>query len=137
MLLPSDFLGSWTIERTIDDRLTGRPGRFDGTATFTEEGATLRYREEGALRLGDGPPLQATRENLWRWEGGEVAVLFADGRPFHRLVPWGDGPGTDHPCGSDLYRVRYDLTSWPLWRAEWQVEGPRKAYVLRSLYARP
>jgi hypothetical protein len=117
-------------------RLTGTPGRFDGAATFAPAGDALRYREEGSLRLGDGPALAASRENLWRWGAEGVAVLFADGRPVHRFNPSGEGWGTDHPCGPDLYRVRYDFAAWPLWRAEWHVEGPRKAYALRSLYAR-
>lgn len=136
MLSPSDFLGSWRVERTISDHLTGAPGRFDGTAIFTPEHDALRYREEGTLRLADGRPLAATREALWRWEDGEVAVLFADGRLFHRFVPEGEGPGSDHPCGRDLYRVRYDLVAWPVWLTRWEVEGPAKSYAMTTTYRR-
>jgi hypothetical protein len=131
----SQFVGSWVLSRTIDDRLSGRPGRFDGTATFTPNENGLRYHEEGLLTLADGPPLRATRAYLWRPDGDAVAVLFADGRPFHRFT--GTGQGTDHPCGADLYRVLYDFSPWPAWSATWSVSGPAKDYVMRSLYRRP
>ena len=136
MLLPQDFLGSWLVERAIDDHRAGQKGRFEGAATFSPEGEAMRYREEGTLRLGAGPALRASRENRWRWRGGEVEVLFADGRPFHRFVPWGQGAGTDHPCGADLYRVRYDFAAWPSWSTEWAVGGPAKDYRMRTAYRR-
>ncbi len=136
MLTFDDFEGRWVVRRLIEDRLTGSPGRFEGTATFASEGRALRYREEGTLRLGGGPAFAATRENLWRWDGDGVEVLFADGRPFHRFVPEGRGAGTDHPCGRDLYRVLYDLSDWPRWSTRWEVEGPSKSYALRTAYAR-
>ena len=134
MLRPSDFLRPWRVTRLIDDRLSGQEGRFDGTAVFLPEGEGLRYREEGVLRLGAGPPLAAHRDTLWRWEGGEVAVLFPDGRPFHRFRPEGEAPGTEHPCGRDLYRVIYGFAAWPRWEARWTVTGPAKDYRMRSSY---
>jgi hypothetical protein len=136
MLAPFDFLGSWRVERLIDDRRAGVQGRFDGTAAFADEGAALRYREEGTLRLGEGRAFAATRESLWRWDRDGVEVLFADGRPFHRFVPEARGAGTDHLCGRDLYRVVYDLSAWPRWSTRWEVQGPSKSYVLRTAYAR-
>jgi hypothetical protein len=135
MLAPDDFLGLWRLERTIDDRLAGVAGRFEGTARFAPQEGGLLYREEGTLRLGGGAPLAAHRAYLWRWEGGAVAVSFPDGRPFHRFRPEGESMGTDHPCGADLYRVAYDFAAFPRWTAEWQVEGPRKGYRMRSAYA--
>lgn len=132
-----DFAGPWLVSRRIDDHLSGRPGRFIGTARLTPEGDGLRYREEGTLTLGDGPPLAAHRDYLWRADGDGIAVLFPDGRPFHRFLPSGRAPGTDHPCGRDLYRVTYDLSAWPLWTAEWTVTGPAKDYIMLTRYERP
>lgn len=134
MLTLHDFLGTWRIERAIEDRL-GLPGRFTGLARLAPEDEGLRYREEGILRLGDGPPMAAHRDYLWRWADGQVEVLFADGRPFHAFRPEGRAPGTDHPCGRDLYCVTYDLTAWPRWTAEWTVTGPAKDYRMLSAYA--
>lgn len=133
----TDFLGAWRLDRRIDDRLSGRPGRFEGGAGLAVQGQGLRYREEGTLVLGDGPALAAHRDYLWARDGDGIAVRFADGRPFHRFVPHGRAPGTDHPCGPDLYRVTYDFGPWPRWSAEWSVTGPAKDYTMVSLYRRP
>ena len=132
-----DFAGPWRVTRRIDDRLSGRPGRFEGTARLTPDGKGLRYREEGSLTLGDGPALAAHRDYLWLPDGDGIAVRFADGRPFHRFRPSGRASGTDHPCGRDLYRVTYDLTAWPAWTAEWTVTGPAKNYAMLTRYERP
>lgn len=131
----SAFAGPWLLARTIDDRLSGRPGRFEGRATFTPDAEGLRYEEEGLLTLADAPPLRAARAYLWRPDGDGITVLFADGRPFHRFT--GTGQGTDHPCGADLYRVAYDVSPWPAWSATWTVTGPAKDYVMATRYARP
>jgi hypothetical protein len=132
-----DFAGDWRVTRRIDDRLSGRPGRFEGTALLTPEGDGLRYREEGRLTLGESPPLAAHRDYLWRPDGNGIAVLFPDGRRFHRFVPEGRAPGTDHLCGRDLYRVVYDFAAWPAWTAEWIVTGPTKDYTMITRYERP
>lgn len=137
MLALNDFLGDWRVLRRIDDRLSGRPGRFEGTARLTPEGQGLRYREEGRLTLGDGPAFPATRDYFWLSQGDGIEVRFPDGRPFHRFLPEGRAPGTDHPCGRDLYRVTYDFAAWPGWQAEWTVTGPAKDYVMATAYSRP
>jgi hypothetical protein len=131
----SDFAGRWRLTRRIEDRVTGRPGRFAGEARLTPDGAGLRYEERGLLWLGDGGPLAAARVHLWRPDGDGVAVLFADGRPFHGFRPRGLAPGTEHRCGADLYRVVYDLRAWPAWEARWTVAGPRKDHDILSAYA--
>lgn len=136
MLLPSDFLGDWRVERLIEDRRAGKAGRFDGRLRFAPRDGGLLYREDGWLRVGDAPPLAASRAYLWRWDGGEVRAFFPDGRPFHRFRPEGRGLGTDHPCGADLYRVAYDFTRWPDWEAAWDVAGPAKDYRLLTTHRR-
>ncbi len=133
MLHLSDFLGTWSLDRIIEDRL-GPPGRFEGLARLTPDGDGLRYHEEGTLRLADGPAMAAHRLYLWRPLGDRVEVLFSDGRPFHSFAPSGRAAGTDHPCGRDLYRVTYDFTAWPRWTAEWAVTGPAKDYRIVSAY---
>ena len=63
-----------------------------------------------------------------------IAVFFADGRAFHRFVPAADTVEADHWCDPDTYKVRYDFSRWPVWQAEWRVTGPRKDYVMQSVY---
>ena len=133
---PDAFVGRWRLDRRIVDRRASAKGRMEGEACLTPTGSGLRYEERGQLRIGDGPALEAQRVYLWVFDGQEVAMKFADGRDFHRFRPWGQGAGTDHPCGDDIYRVAYDFTQWPIWTATWDVSGPRKDYTFVSLYRR-
>lgn len=145
MMSPEDFAGAWQISRRIEDSLAGQTGRFEGAAMLTPDGPhRLTYREDGLLTLGSSQPMRATRVYLWSFvpvageTGGYagIEVRFEDGRPFHAFLPAGQSDGTDHPCGADLYRVRYDFGQWPVWEARWKVTGPRKAYEMTSLYRR-
>lgn len=129
-----DFVGRWRIERRIDDRLAGATGRFTGAARFTPTADGLSYREEGCLRLGAGPQVLAVREYLWAEDRGLIVVRHGDGRPFHAFDP--AAPEARHWCEPDDYRVRYDFSAWPAWRAEWTVRGPRKDYTMESLFTR-
>lgn len=130
----SDFVGTWHLARDIDDWLSGAPARLEGSAALTASGIGATYEETGTLRLGTGPSVAARRRYLWRDVGHEIAVAFADGRPFHSFDPGEAQPEAEHLCGADLYRVRYDFTAWPVWRAVWEVRGPRKDYRLVSVY---
>lgn len=130
----ADFAGGWRVSRAIEDSLGAQTGRFEGEAAFLPEGAVWRYRETGRLRLGAAPPLTAERSYLWREAAGRIVVDHADGRPFHAFDP--AAPEATHHCDPDLYRVRYDFGSWPVWTARWHVTGPRKSYVMRTTYAR-
>ncbi|WP_210527491.1 DUF6314 family protein [Rubellimicrobium arenae] len=136
MLHLDDFRGEWRLGRRIADHLSGQAGRFDGDARLWRDGDGLRYREEGQLRLGQGPAFAAHRDYLWLAAGDLIEMRFPDGRPFHNFRPWGRALGTDHPCGRDLYRVTYDFTAWPVWTATWWVTGPAKDYEMVSSYAR-
>ncbi|NDV01039.1 DUF6314 family protein [Pseudoroseicyclus tamaricis] len=133
-LTAEDVAGRWQIARQIDDRRAGEAGTFAGTAEFTGGPVELRYLEEGELTMGGRAPLRAARSYVWRFTPAGVELYFDDGRFFHAIGA--DGRG-EHPCGEDLYRVRYDFSGWPAWQAEWRVVGPRKDYVLRSRYTRP
>lgn len=130
----ADFEGVWALDRRIDDRRAGLTGRLEGQARFMAGQGGLLLTETGPLRYGDAAPLQAERRYLWREEAGGIAVYFEDGRPFH----WFSADRTEarHECPPDLYHVRYDVSAWPEWRSVWQVTGPRKEYVMTSLYTR-
>ncbi|PCD77682.1 DUF6314 family protein [Pseudothioclava arenosa] len=129
----ADFKGDWRISRVIVPR--GAPeARLEGRARFRPEGAGLLYHEEGELILPGQPPIRAERSYLWREGGAGIVVDYADGRPFHEFDP--ARPRAAHWCDPDDYRVRYDFTRWPLWRAEWEVSGPRKDYVMITDYRR-
>ncbi|MFQ1700632.1 DUF6314 family protein [Loktanella agnita] len=130
MLGPRDFEGRWQITREITDRQAGQSGRLAGVATLTQQGVDrLLYAETGTLTLGDGAPMVATRRYQWHFRSDSVEVTFEDGAPFHSFAPAGYVTGTEHLCGEDTYRVRYDFIPWPRWRSVWIVTGPRKDYT--------
>lgn len=136
-LQASDFVGVWHINREIEDRKLKVRGDLQGSAELIVRGeGHLDYHEVGELRLGENAPVEASRGYRWAFEGGKVAVSFTDGREFHAFTPAGHVKGSDHPCGSDLYRVEYDFTGWPEWRAIWTVKGPRKDYTSVTVYSR-
>jgi hypothetical protein len=135
LLALGDFEGVWRLERRIIDAL-GPDAVFTGTARFTRDDAGLVLHEAGRLELTGQGGFQAERRYLWRQAGAMIAVVFADGRDFHWFDP-GQGVATaDHWCDPDTYRVRYDFAGWPVWQAEWRVTGPRKDYVMHSVYRR-
>jgi len=129
------FISDWRLNRVIEDARAGHRARFTGRARFSPDGAGLRYAESGQLRLPDQPPLTATRDYLWRPGEDGIAVLFADGRPFHVIHP-GNAPCAEHTCDPDSYQVSYDFGCWPEWRTIWCAVGPGKDYVMHSQYLR-
>ncbi len=132
----ADFEGFWHVRREIEDRRAGQRGAFTGTAILRPHGADIwMWGETGWITLGEAAPVRAERRYLWRAEGASIAVLFEDGRPFHRFVPEG-APEAAHRCAPDDYRVRYDFGAWPDWQVEWVVKGPRKDYRMFSHHAR-
>lgn len=132
MLALRDFEGDWRLDRRIADAL-GPDAVFTGAARFSADAAGLVLHEAGQLDLTGQGSFQAERRYLWRQDGAGIAVFFADGRAFHRFDPGGVATA-DHWCDPDTYTVRYDFSDWPVWQAEWRVTGPRKDYVMRSIY---
>lgn len=127
-----DFEGVWQVARSIDDARSGQQGGFDGTARFERDGEGLHYLEQGVMELG-GTKFQAERRYLWRTDDAGIAVFFDDGRPFHTI---NDTSTAAHWCDPDQYDVTYDFDSWPVWTAQWRVQGPRKDYVMVTTYRR-
>ncbi|HKK98593.1 MAG TPA: DUF6314 family protein [Marivita sp.] len=130
----TDFVGTWSVARTIADHLGGPDGQFIGTARFEPSGDGVSYHETGSLTLGEHPAFHAERRYYWRQVGELISVFFEDGRPFHSFDP--AHPTSSHWCDPDTYRVTYDLADWPVWRSTWDVSGPRKAYKMVTTYTR-
>ncbi|WP_116131878.1 DUF6314 family protein [Tropicimonas sp. IMCC34043] len=133
----ADFAGQWHLARRIEDRREGRILDFSGQAVFTPEAHGLICRETGILGGPGIRPMTAARDWLWRADRGGIAVLFADGRPFHRFDPTVAAAEASHWCDPDAYRVTYDFTTWPDgWASLWRAQGPRKDYAMESRYSR-
>ena len=126
----ADFEGRWRITRKIE-HAAAPPAVFEGEANWSPDGADLLYAEAGLLQVGSHPAVRAERKYLWK---PDLTVWFDDGRFFHQVPAAGGHSG--HWCDPDQYDVTYSFDSWPEFRVDWQVRGPRKSYVMRSHYRR-
>ena len=129
-----DFEGAWQIARDICPEV-GPPARFDGQGVWTPQAYGLAYLERGVLRMEGVAPMQAERRYQWHHD---MSVFFEDGRFFHKVPA--EGGHTEHWCDPDHYKVTYNFSAWPRFDVSWGVQGPRKAYQMRSLFtplARP
>lgn len=127
---PDDFQGTWDVRRRIVDHLSGAVHHFAGKAVI---GAS-EFSETGNVSYGTFS-LKAARRYLLRSQENDLAIAFADGRPFIRL----DGRASQavrHLCGDDDYRGRFFFRSTDTWVEEWRVAGPRKRYVSLARYRR-
>lgn len=133
--VPRLLTGAWSVRRTIEDRILGETGAFNGIARFTPDAAGLRWWEEGTMTFGahEGP---ATRELLLREEDGRWVVRFDDGRLFHPLDLDAGRCAVEHPCRADLYTGDFHVVDDDTLDVVWQVRGPRKDLRLASRYRR-
>jgi hypothetical protein len=128
--------GTWRVARRLWDHRLGHRGSYEGEAVFALEGEGLAYRETGLLRLGahEGVASRALRFEFPA--PARACVLFADGRPFHVLDLSRGAWEAEHACGDDLYSGSFRALGSAVWIANWRIEGPRKAQLIESLYAR-
>jgi hypothetical protein len=93
------------------------------------------WTERGTLRLGryQGP---ASRTLRIVSHGDGWLVLFADGRPFHRLDLSGGRTTVTHPCGDDVYEGEYAIRGPGELDVIWRVRGPAKDQRIASRYRR-
>jgi hypothetical protein len=131
------LLGTWLVNRTIDDRRAGIRGSFDGTAVvggspggdLAAPGARARYTETGTLRYAahTGPAqrlLDATR-----LPGGAVLLSFTSGQPYIELDLSTGLCERRHPCAADTYDSVILVRSPDELEERWLVRGPAKDYT--------
>ena len=133
----SGLLGSWAIERRVDDGAT-----LAGVARFTRSGDDEAiYHETGTLRLSTGQEVAAERAYVYRQCSDGLAVFF-DEHPqslFHKVALVRDAGGclhgdAEHICAADLYLTRYQFDSPTRFRVRHRVRGPRKDYTIVTVY---
>jgi hypothetical protein len=137
----SFFVGTWTVERSIDDHRSGISGHFQGQALLVagpgaeaaRPGAAAAplarasYQETGELRFGAhaGP---ARRGLDYVRQGGAVMLYFTNGRPYVDLDLRSGTWRAEHPCAADLYEVTTIVRSPDELQELWRVRGPDKNY---------
>jgi hypothetical protein len=131
--------GSWSFDRVIEGQ-----GSMRGLATFAPLDAHgLAYREQGRLRLLNGSELEAEREYLFRARDRGFDVFFNETPPrlFHTIeLAASDGGALSgsagHLCNLDHYQSTYSFRGDGGFVIRHVVSGPRKDYVLRTVYER-
>jgi hypothetical protein len=139
--------GVWSIDRSIEPG-----GRFEGQALFRPDGPDrLAYQEKGDMILADGSRFEATRRYVYDWIGnwiqGRIVVRFDDGPNRGNVFLKLDLRSADdaaepieardsHLCGEDVYDATYRFVDAGRFEFTCRVHGPRKDYVLRTVYSR-
>lgn len=133
---PTVLIGTWTLERRIDDHLNDRTFDVTGELVIARSDATgLTWEESGRMRGDDSTDLPVWRRYLIQHRDGGWMVTFDDGRDFH---PWSPEAEVVHPCAADTYRGHYDLGGLPDgWAYDWRVTGPTKDHRIRSTLQKP
>ena len=135
-----DFLlGTWSVERSIDDTFSGDAGTFEGTATFVLDGddsSRVRFDETGVVHFGDYS-CRATRLLYFApGSGSSINVSFADGHHFIVLELHEGFSRDHHQCQSDGYDITTVVLSDDLIEERWRVHGPAKDYEAVTLMTR-
>lgn len=133
-MTPLDLLGTWDLQRVVEDRLAGERRDVSGSATLTSDGPDrVRWSEAGTMTwAGRSVPVERT---LYVVRGdGSWAVEFSDGRPFH---PWAVEERVTHPCAPDSYDGLIRVVGHPVeqWSVEWRATGPEKDYVMTTVHS--
>lgn len=136
---PLDLLGTWVLDRSVDDRRTGEHHTVTGTTTLAAvDDAHVAWTEAGTMTTADGRSFPVERRlDVVRGPDGTWRVLFADGREFHA---WAPGETVVHACAPDVYRgeVRVDDAGAGAvaWSVLWDATGPAKDYRMVSRLTR-
>jgi len=138
------LLGSWRVQRHIEDRQIGISGAFKGVATFVQHeggGASplerkLRFHETGELDFGTFSGHSERCLEYIQHEGTQVRIYFASGRPFIDLDLSGGRSRSTHLCDLDTYEISFLARSDDVLEENWQVQGPMKNYVATATLRR-
>jgi hypothetical protein len=138
------LLGSWRVERKIEDYQTRISGSFTGGATFAQlenlDGTCLekrvRFQEAGTLSFGAFSGHCERSLEYHQREGTKVQAFFADGRPFIDFDVSRGSTHNTHSCGLDMYEISLFVRSNEVIEETWRVLGPMKDYAATTTLTR-
>jgi hypothetical protein len=130
--------GRWSFEREIPGQ-----GSMKGTAVFelVSEGRA-EYFEFGELALKNGERLRAERRYVYEVMHGGFKVHFHEtGEIFERAVfveqkSGGWKASANHRCEKDFYESEYCFPIDGTFIVRHAVRGPKKDYLIRTIYRR-
>jgi len=138
-LVFNQLIGTWGLERQIDDR-SGR-GILSGQCTFTTiDENHLLCEEQGTLRC-NGAETEATRSYVYECRDDKIIILYNDphrkGDVLHELDFIAEGECSIarhcHLCGSDTYDLEFILKDDGAIMMNYVIKGPHKDYQMRSI----
>ena len=130
------LLGTWRVERTVNDHRRGDQGHFRGTASFTRhgdvpnahDGDRVRFDEVGDYSVGDYHGEARRSLEYVASTDSSVAITFLDGHHFIDLNLASGASRDEHLCNLDRYEITTVVKSRDLLEERWRVEGPEKDY---------
>lgn len=130
------LLGSWDLDRSIEDHRSRTSGSFHGTAVVAatpmrshQQRGRASYHEAGELCFGTHVGPAARHLEYTTRPGSEVVMIyFADGRPFVDLDIRTGRWQSVHDCGADRYELTTIVLSHRVVEEHWRVRGPGKSY---------
>lgn len=132
------LLGEWSFVREVPGQasMTGQ-----ATVRLQEDGMAL-YHETARIVLVGGEVLHGEQKYLYQKTSDGFSVFFHDTQGlFHDLKfsAQDDGrlrAGASHDCKADLYLSEYELRADGSFYVRHTVRGPRKDYVVQTVYRR-
>jgi Family of unknown function (DUF6314) len=135
------LLGSWNFVREVPQQasMTGR-----ATISLIEDETAL-YHERTRIALVNGQILNGRQHYLYRrseWPINGFDVLFYDTRKLFHSLEFSPGENREllakasHLCSADLYLSEYKLDGAAKFSVRHTVRGPRKDYVVKTIYSR-
>lgn len=131
--------GSWRVRRTIDDRLAGDRGTFEGIAHYrslASDTPSLRFEERGEVSFGAYRGTARRELELVATSASVISVNFVDGHHFIDLDFAGGTSCDVHLCNADRYEITMSVTSSTTLEERWVVRGPAKDYVATTTLER-
>lgn len=142
-----NFAGEWSLERRMHALDGAQKGHASGTAIFKSDGNddTWHYHEQG---LGvhypgtTGHPFFRTYH--YQLNGEQIDVYPRHGEQrgaLYQSYRWSQKDKTLYPiethhCALDQYRGLYEIIDHHHFRLTTRVDGPRKGYVIKTLFSR-
>lgn len=121
----------WKFKRHIIDHLSGRRLYGEGQCHIQQD----IYHESGAWHLEDGTLLHFTRQyKVFFEKDDKIQVTFIAGGTFMVINPHARVSTGRHLCKRDVYDMSFKAISWARFYILWQVQGPYKHYISRTLY---
>ncbi len=130
------LLGTWTLQRSIEDHRLGIRGWFEGRAMLVDGtpsensdlGVRARYDEVGEIHFAAHTGRASRSLEYARLDNTAVMLYFADGRPFVDLDLRSGAWRSSHHCGDDHYAIATVVRSHNVVQEHWRASGPTMSY---------